>query len=125
MASIVEQMKGLTKTCEEFSALGEELQGEQKREILKQFYELKKAFRQILSEKEVIFRNFEFKKTKIPGKFIHYPNYEDYLEDFAHLFSMQYGFHEEKVLEILVSKNKLLRLRDELMSKCFILVEKK
>lgn len=122
MANIVKQMEDLTKACEEFAVLDEKQQREQKEDMAKQFYELKKAVRQILSEKEIIFHNFKFVKKRKPGGILF--DEAKYLKDFAHFFSMQYGFHEEKVFEILESKNKQTSIIDELMGKCFILVKK-
>ena len=55
----------------------------------------------IISEEGIILKNFEWKKCNVET----YLCYDEYISKIAKLFSYKYGFNEEIVLDLLITKN--------------------
>ncbi|MBQ2916778.1 MAG: hypothetical protein IJE59_01145 [Clostridia bacterium] len=98
---ILDNLKTATQQVQEVAKMEAEQRSQYKDEVAKQFFELQKTVHSIISEEGIILKNFEWKKCNVET----YLCYDEYISKIAKLFSYKYGFNEEIVLDLLITKN--------------------
>ena len=99
---ILDELKKATEKVQVIASMEAKQRSEYLEAVSKQFFELQKTVHSIIREEGIILNNFKWKSYMTTTDL--YPN--EYISRIAKLFANKYGFNEEVVLDLFMTKNK-------------------